>query len=75
MAKMLSNFNKNLIISNREKALAKIDFNEKYLVVSDELLSESIDKKMKKAMQKSKKRLYPLEVKATSNFERNMQIK
>lgn len=75
MAKMLSNFNKNLIISKREKALAKIDFNEKYLAVSNELFSEKIEKKIKKATLKSKKRLYPLEVKATSNFERNKLIK
>ena len=75
MAKMLNNLYKNQIISKRENILAKIDFNENYLVVSDELFSEKIEKKMKKATLDSKKRLYPLELRKTSSFEKNTQIK
>ena len=75
MAKMLNNLYKNQLITKREKVLAKIDFNEKYLVVSDEIFSEKIEKKMKKATIESKKRLYPLELRKTTSFEKNTQIK
>ena len=53
------------------KAQEKIDFNESYLAVLDAILSKKCERKLKKRAYKSKRRLLPLEIKATAPAELN----
>lgn len=66
MARILSNIRLHRLAKRRDKALSDISFNKSYTVIAHTLLKENSEHAIKRKTLQMKRRLYPLEKKATS---------
>jgi hypothetical protein len=72
MARILSSTKLHRLAKRRDKALSNISFNESYFAIAKTLLEEKRERVLKRKTLRAKRRLYPLEKRATSEKDKMM---